>query len=401
MDFLFRRSTYLDLPDIMQIMREAAKNPDHADWFQPDEEQYVADHINKDGFIVVAQAPDGSIAGFFMIHLVTDPEFHLGKYLDYTPELLMNAAVMDSAVVSPAWRGFRLQRRMGEEALNILFDSYRNIRRLLCTVHPDNLFSLHNMEQLGLVIRREIICYGGKRRLLLERVLEPSARSENRPNYQRLLESVLEKEKSTGRVPTLLLHSCCAPCSSYVFEYLAPHFAVTDFFYNPNIYPETEYRHRVEEIRRLVRDIPQANPIRFVEGRFCPQDFYQAVKGLEQIPEGGARCFECFRLRLSETARMAAEGGFDYFTTTLTISPLKNAAKLNEIGMELARQYHVSWLPSDFKKKGGYQRSIELSRQYDLYRQDYCGCVFSREERRVQKETGESEQTQSDKNCRL
>ena len=200
----------------------------------------------------------------------------------------------------------------------------------------------------------------------------------NRPNYQKMLDEILIAQEKTGEVPTLFLHSCCAPCSSYVLEYLSPHFRITDFFSNPNIHPAEEDEHRVEELQRLIREMPLANPVRFVEGRFDPREFYEAVKGLEHAPEGGERCAVCFRLRLEESARLAAEGGYDYFTTTLTISPLKNAQKLNEIGEEMGQRYHVKWLPCDFKKKGGYQRSIVLSKEYGLYRQDYCGCVFSK-----------------------
>lgn len=186
--------------------------------------------------------------------------------------------------------------------------------------------------------------------------------------------------QKSGETPRLFLHSCCAPCSSYVFEYLSQYFSITDFFYNPNINPPHEYEKRVEEIKRLIRELPVQHPIQFVEGDYRPEDFFAMAKGLEEIPEGGERCFRCYRMRLEETARLAAEGGYDYFTTTLTISPLKNAEKLNEIGEELAEKYGVRHLPSNFKKKNGYKRSIELSAEYDLYRQNYCGCVFSKRE---------------------
>ncbi len=186
---------------------------------------------------------------------------------------------------------------------------------------------------------------------------------------------------SDGRVPTLLLHSCCAPCSSYVLEYLSHFFSITVFYYNPNIYPEEEYFRRVEEQKRLVSEMPLPRPVRFLEGYFDPSEFYEAVRGKEHIPEGGERCLACFRLRLDAAARLAAEQSFDYFTTTLTISPLKNASALNEIGETLAAEYGARWLPSDFKKRNGYKRSVELSAEYGLYRQDYCGCVFSKRER--------------------
>ena len=194
-----------------------------------------------------------------------------------------------------------------------------------------------------------------------------------------------ETPRGSAGTPTLLLHSCCAPCSSYVLEYLSRYFKITVFYYNPNIFPEEEYSRRVKEQQRLIGEMPLSNPVRFLEGRFDPAEFYTAVRGLEHLPEGGERCRACFRLRLNETARLASERGFDYFTTTLTISPLKNAAALNEIGEALADEYRVRWLPSDFKKKNGYKRSVELSAKYGLYRQDYCGCVFSRKEREKQK----------------
>ena len=199
-------------------------------------------------------------------------------------------------------------------------------------------------------------------------------------NYQKELERIIASIPE-GNVPTLLLHSCCAPCSSYVLEYLSDYFAVTVLYYNPNIYPAEEFRHRADEQKRLIESLPSKYPISFIEGRFDSREFYEAVRGLEHIPEGGERCHACFRLRLEETARIAAENGFDYFTTTLTISPLKNAASLNKIGEETASRFGSAWLPSDFKKKIGYKRSVELSSEYGLYRQDYCGCVFSKKER--------------------
>ena len=202
-------------------------------------------------------------------------------------------------------------------------------------------------------------------------------------NYQKELEAILKKLPQE-KVPTLLLHSCCAPCSSYCLEYLSDYFEITIFYFNPNIYPEEEYRKRVEEQKRLARELPARYPIHVIEGIYEPKQFYEAVKGLEKIPEGGERCFACFALRLKEAARLAAEKGFDFFTTTLTISPLKNAAKINEIGQQCAEESGVVWLPTDFKKKEGYKRSIELSAEYGLYRQDYCGCVFSRREREEQ-----------------
>jgi hypothetical protein len=199
-------------------------------------------------------------------------------------------------------------------------------------------------------------------------------------NYQKELEKLIEKETGEGKIPRLFLHACCAPCSSYVLEYLSNYFSITVFFYNPNIAPEEEYRKRVAEIRRMIDAMEFVHPVTLIEGDYHPEVFYEMAKGLEDVPEGGERCFRCYRLRLEEAARLAAEGNYDYFTTTLTISPLKNAAKLNEIGEELSEIYAVPHLPSDFKKKNGYKRSIELSAEYGLYRQNYCGCVFSRRE---------------------
>ena len=191
------------------------------------------------------------------------------------------------------------------------------------------------------------------------------------------LDKIISAHEKAGEVPSVFLHSCCAPCSSYCLEYLSRYFNITDFYYNPNITDEAEYRKREEELAKLIREQPHLHEVQFVRGKYEPDRFFEIARGLEDCPEGGERCFRCYELRLSETARMAAQGGFDYFTTTLTISPLKNAQKLNEIGMRLAEAYGVKWLPSDFKKKSGYLRSIELSKEYGLYRQDYCGCVYS------------------------
>ena len=202
----------------------------------------------------------------------------------------------------------------------------------------------------------------------------------NKINYQKKLDLLIQKISEEGRVPTLFLHSCCAPCSSYVLEYLSAYFAITVFFYNPNISPVSEYEKRVAEIKRLIQEQPHLHSVQFVEGKYEPQRFYDITRGMEDIPEGGKRCFACYRLRLEEAARLAAEGNFDYFTTTLSISPLKNAEKINEIGEELQEIYQVRHLPSDFKKKNGYKRSVELSKEYSLYRQNFCGCVFSKHE---------------------
>jgi len=201
----------------------------------------------------------------------------------------------------------------------------------------------------------------------------------NNQNYQKQLEKIIS-DIPEGTAPALLLHSCCAPCSSYCLEYLSQHFRITLMYYNPNISPREEFNKRVAELQRLVGLLPMKYPASIVVPEYNPDEFYSAVKGLESIPEGGERCFKCYRLRLGRAAKYAAENGYDYFCSTLSISPLKNAAKLNEIGAQLAELYSVKLLPSDFKKKGGYLRSIELSREYGLYRQNYCGCIFSKRE---------------------
>ena len=197
-------------------------------------------------------------------------------------------------------------------------------------------------------------------------------------NYQKELDSLIETLAKSEKVPTLLLHSCCAPCSSYVLEYLSNIFKITVFYYNPNIYPQDEYLKRVEEEKRLIATLPVKNKVDFIEGKYDSDSFFALAKGLEQQEEGSERCFRCYELRLNEAAMACRKGNYDYFTTTLSISPYKNAEKLNEIGTRLAQKHGVNYLYSDFKKKGGYQRSIALSKQYDLYRQNYCGCVFSK-----------------------
>lgn len=194
-------------------------------------------------------------------------------------------------------------------------------------------------------------------------------------NYQ--LECEREIKKNDGRIPRLLLHSCCAPCSSYVLEYLTQYFDVTVFYFNPNITPVEEYSRRVAEQKRLLAKVKYPNPVSFIEGRYDSNEFLSVAKGLENLPEGGERCFKCYCMRLEETAKIAADGNYDYFTTTLSVSPYKNADKLNSIGSEMGDRYGIKYLYSDFKKKNGYKRSIELSKQYGLYRQNYCGCVYS------------------------
>lgn len=202
-------------------------------------------------------------------------------------------------------------------------------------------------------------------------------------NYQKELDKLIAG--LNGRRPTLLLHACCAPCSSYVLEYLSRYFKITLFYYNPNISPESEYRYRVSEVKRLVAEMLPDSDVTVVEGRYDPERFAQAVRGLEGEPESGKRCRACFRLRLEEAARQAQALGCEFFTTTLSISPLKNARALNEIGEELAPIYQTRYLVSDFKKREGYKRSIQLSAEYQLYRQDYCGCIYSKLEREAMK----------------
>ena len=196
-------------------------------------------------------------------------------------------------------------------------------------------------------------------------------------NYQKELDALLKK-LPVEQPSRLLLHACCAPCSSYVLSYLAEYFSITIFFYNPNITEENEYSKRRAELLRLIGEIPAKNPIQWIDAPWDPDAFFELARGLEKCPEGGERCFKCYYQRMELTARVAAERQFDWFTTTLTISPLKNAAKLNEIGEELAEKYNIRHLPSDFKKKGGYLKSIELSHLYNLYRQNYCGCIYSK-----------------------
>ena len=197
-------------------------------------------------------------------------------------------------------------------------------------------------------------------------------------NYQRKLDAIIQNLTGT---PRLLLHCCCAPCSSYVLEYLSRFFEITCLFYNPNISPAEEYEKRAEELRRLISEQPHDIPVSIIVEKYNPEEFFAAVKGFEQVKEGGERCFRCYRLRLEMAEKYAREYNFDYFCSTLSISPLKNAAKLNEIGAELSEIYKIPHLPNDFKKKGGYLRSIELSAEFALYRQNYCGCVFSIKER--------------------
>lgn len=206
----------------------------------------------------------------------------------------------------------------------------------------------------------------------------------NKRNYAKEQNAILERLAGEKKRPRLLLHACCAPCSSAVLERIARHFDLTVLFYNPNIFPAGEFDKRFAELERLVNELPEAQDVSVVRAAYTPEEFFHAVRGLEQIPEGGERCFKCYALRLECAAKYAAEHGFEYFTTTLSISPLKNAEKLNELGEKMGERYGVKHLPSDFKKQEGYKRSIELSKKYSLYRQDFCGCVFSKQEREAQ-----------------
>ena len=202
--------------------------------------------------------------------------------------------------------------------------------------------------------------------------------TKNKVNYQIVLDQKLKEIAQTGKVPKLLMHSCCAPCSSYCLSYLSDYFEITIFYYNPNISPKEEYQKRVDEQIRLIGERPVRHKISFVEGNYDPENFYKMAEGLEDVPEGGIRCFACYEMRQREAVIYAKEHGFDYVTTTLSVSPHKNAQQLNKIGMQLSEEYQIPYLVSDFKKKGGYQKSIALSKEYGLYRQNYCGCEYSK-----------------------
>lgn len=194
-------------------------------------------------------------------------------------------------------------------------------------------------------------------------------------NYDLLMD---EQIKNIKEGEELLLHACCAPCSSAVLERIANHFKVVIFYYNPNITEEEEYKKRIAEIRKFIRIFKTKYEITLIEGKYEPEKFLTMAQGLENEPERGRRCYKCYNLRLEETAKIAEELGYKYFCTTLTLSPHKNTNWLNEIGKNLDKKYNITYIYSDFKKKNGYKRSIELSREYNLYRQDYCGCVYSK-----------------------
>lgn len=203
-------------------------------------------------------------------------------------------------------------------------------------------------------------------------------------NYDKLME---EQMSTSNEGSTLLLHACCAPCSSAVLERLSNFFKITIIYYNPNITEEKEYLKRLEELKNFIKKLKTKYPINIIDTRYDPKEFFTIAKGLEKEKERGKRCYECYKLRLEETAKVAKKQGFDFFTTTLTLSPYKNTTWLNEIGEEFSKKYQASYLYSDFKKKNGYKRSIELSKEYNLYRQDYCGCIYSKLEREEIKNT--------------
>ena len=195
-------------------------------------------------------------------------------------------------------------------------------------------------------------------------------------NYNLLMEE--EISKFNDKVPSLLLHACCAPCSSAVIERLASIFKITILYYNPNISDENEYNKRLKELHKFIDSFDTKYKVNIIDGRYDPNEFFNMSKGLEQEQERGKRCYKCYLLRMEETAKIAEELKFDYFTTTLSLSPYKNSNWINEIGSELNKKYNSNYLYSDFKKKNGYKRSIELSSKYNLYRQDYCGCIYSK-----------------------
>lgn len=200
-------------------------------------------------------------------------------------------------------------------------------------------------------------------------------------NYQLIMDEKLDEIKQSGKTPSLLLHTCCAPCSSYVLEYLSKYFNITIYYYNPNINTREEFEKRANEQLRLINEMKLDNRVKCIIANYDNSEFEEIINGLENEVEGGKRCFKCYRLRLEQTCKYAKENKFDYFTTSLSISPYKNSSKLNEIGEQLEQIYNIKYLQADFKKKDGYKRSIELSKVYNLYRQDYCGCIYSKKSR--------------------
>ena len=197
-------------------------------------------------------------------------------------------------------------------------------------------------------------------------------------NFSKMLDKELELISENRKKVSLLLHSCCAPCSSYVISYLNKYFDITVLYYNPNIYPYEEYLKRKNEQIRLINEMEHVNNLSIIDCDYDNDKYERLIKGLENEKEGGSRCHICYKLRLEKTAMMASDGNYDYFSTTLTVSPYKNSKILNEIGESLAVKYNIKWLYSDFKKKDGYKKSVELSKKYNLYRQDYCGCIYSK-----------------------
>ena len=202
-------------------------------------------------------------------------------------------------------------------------------------------------------------------------------------NFQKLLEEEINKIKDIKIKPKLLLHACCGPCSSYVIEYLSNYFDITIFYYNPNIYPENEYLRRMNELIKFIKEFN--NKITVIEDKYDTKEYYNNIKGLENLGEKSKRCYNCYKFRMEKAAIYAKNNNYDYFTTTLSISPYKNAEWLNEIGKNLEKIYNIKYLYADFKKKNGYKRSLELSKEYKLYRQEYCGCVYSYQEKKIQK----------------
>jgi predicted adenine nucleotide alpha hydrolase (AANH) superfamily ATPase len=200
-------------------------------------------------------------------------------------------------------------------------------------------------------------------------------------NYQKEMEKNILHLQANNMPPTLFLHSCCAPCSSYVLEYLSNYFKITVFYYNPNIFPDAEYLKRVQEQKSFIKQLKTTHPVSFLAGEFDKSRFHQLAAPLKHEPEGGVRCYGCYHMRLNETAVQAKQRQMDYFTTTLTISPHKDATVLNQLGCEIGAKLGIKYLVSDFKKKNGFKRSVELSHQYGMYRQDYCGCIYSKEQR--------------------
>ncbi len=198
-------------------------------------------------------------------------------------------------------------------------------------------------------------------------------------NYDNVFKDIIKNIKGTPRV---LLHSCCAPCSSQVLARLSDYFLVTVLYYNPNIEPFSEYEKRKEEQKRFIKSFPSKNQISFLDCDYENEKFKIIAKGLENIPEGGKRCHKCYTLRIEKTAILAKENNFDYFCTTLSVSPFKNSRVLNEIGNMLEKKYDIKYLYSDFKKEDGYKKSIEYSKKYNLYRQNYCGCIYSKENKK-------------------